>query len=199
MTQGSEREKFHGRVKGGHRACSHPGCTLVGEFRAPGVQAPGFDGPGQYRWFCLDHIRAFNARYDWFSGMSREEIEAAQMPAAGWERATRAFRPTAGVDEPPRWADFSDPLEAISARFRARAADRGSAGPSLTAEERRALAELGLAADADAKALRTRYTELLRRYHPDRNGGDRRHEKKLQAVVEAYQLLRASSWAKRSS
>ena len=49
---------------------------------------------------------------------------------------------------------------------------------------------LGLKPDADRAALRKRYAELLRRYHPDRNGGDRSHERLLQAVIEAYQRLR---------
>ena len=47
--------------------------------------------------------------------------------------------------------------------------------------------------DADRKALRTRYSQLVRRYHPDRNGGDRSMESKLQAVVEAYNLLKSSA------
>jgi curved DNA-binding protein CbpA len=49
---------------------------------------------------------------------------------------------------------------------------------------------MGLGPQADRKGLRSRYSELVRRYHPDRNGGDRSHEGKLQRVVEAYQLLR---------
>lgn len=64
------------------------------------------------------------------------------------------------------------------------------AASRLTSEDQRALKTLGLNDDADRRALRTRYSELVRKYHPDRNGGDRRFEKKLQAVVEAYQLLR---------
>jgi hypothetical protein len=139
-------------------------------------------------------VREFNAGYNYFAGMSREEIEAAQMPLAGWDQESRAFRATAGVDTPPRWADFHDPLEAISGRFRKRAAaamphERADGHP-LSAEDRRALETLGLDLDADRKALRARYSELVRRYHPDRNGGDRAYEKRLQGVVEAYQHLR---------
>ncbi len=187
-----EREKFHGRVWGSKRPCAWPKCTESGEFRAPNPYGKRADanGPGDYQWLCLNHVREFNARYDFFMGMSRDEIEAAQMPAAGWDTATRAFA-QAGVDSPPSWADFKDPLEAISARFRGRMND---AAPSrFTAEDKRALKILGLGEDADRRALRSRYSELVRQYHPDRNGGDRRFEKKLQAAVEAYQLLKGSS------
>ena len=173
--------------------CSWPGCGGCGEFRAPGGRSPGFDGPGDYRWFCLDHIRAFNSGYDYFAGMSPEEILHAQSPLAGWERETRAFSPTAGIDVPPRWADFSDPLEAISARARMRQPAGRRDGMPVTPNERRALDVLGLSLDATRHELRQRYSELVRRYHPDRNGGDRSFEARLQGVVEAYQLLRKAA------
>jgi hypothetical protein len=185
-------ERYHGRVTGAPRSCTAPGCNEPGEFRAPGNRSSSFDGPGDYRWFCLDHVREFNAGYDWFDGMSAEEIFEAQHPVAGWERASRAFSATAGIDAAPRWADFADPLEAISGRARAfRSAPRSDARV-LTPDERRAFEAMDLPLDADRTKLRKRYLELVRKLHPDRNGGDRRHEARLQAVVEAYQSLRGS-------
>ncbi|MEO6716507.1 MAG: J domain-containing protein [Novosphingobium sp.] len=190
-----QHDRFHGRRDAQGRQCGWPGCDEPGEFRAPGIRSPGFDGPGDYRWFCLDHVRAFNGDYDYFAGMSSEEIIRAQSPIHGWERETRAFSPTAGIDAMPRWADFTDPLEAISARARARVRTTGlrKDGRAVTTDERRALDVLGLPIDADRRALRTRYSELVRRYHPDRNGGDRSFEARLQGVVEAYQLLRMAA------
>lgn len=187
--------RFHGRVAS-DRICEAPGCDEPGEFRAP--REPGgnrADGPREWRWLCLDHVRAFNAGYNFFSGMDADEIAAAQRPYAGWERETRAFGHV-GADRPPRWADFSDPLDAIGARFRERmdearaaAAPRADGRP-LSGEDRASLKVLGLGPDADRRQLRTRYAELVRRYHPDRNGGDRSRERMLQAVVEAYDRLR---------
>lgn len=177
-----------------------PGCDGAGEFRAPGPRRHGFDGPGDWLWFCLDHVREFNAGYDFFKGMSADEIYAAQSPVAGWQTETRAFRPTAGIGDGPRWADFADPLDAIGARAanirrkaEGRAAEQRQAAAAafrFTAREQAALSVLGLSADDDRTKLRRRYSELVRRYHPDRNGGDRRHEGRLQRVVEAYQVLR---------
>ena len=189
-------DRFHGRHQT-QRPCDAPGCDETGEFRAPGERPSGFDGPGDYRWFCLDHVRAFNSGYDFFQGMSADEILAAQSPIHGWERETRAFRPNGNIDAAPRWADFADPLEAISARARAhmnvrRPAERED-GIVIPPEQRRALDVLALPLDADRKALRSRYSELVRKYHPDRNGGDRGYEMRLQEVVEAYQLLRKAA------
>lgn len=138
-------------------------------------------------------MRQFNAGYDWFDGMSPEEIMAAQHPIYGWDRQTRAFSPTAGIDAAPRWADFSDPLEAISQRARARKPAQRADGKVFSPDQRRALDVLGLAIDIDRRDLRKRYSELVHALHPDRNGGDRSSEKRLQAVVEAYQLLRKAA------
>ena len=188
-----KHDRFHGRVDGAGRHCQWPDCDQPGEFRAPGERRPGFDGPGEYRWFCLDHVRSFNHRYDWFEGMSAEEILRAQNPGHGWERESRAFSPTAGIDNAPRWADFADPLEAIAGRARMRKPAQRKDGRAVTPDERRALDVLGLPLDADRHALRSRYSQLVRKYHPDRNGGDRSFETRLQEAVEAYQLLRKAA------
>jgi hypothetical protein len=191
-------DRFHGRMRGSIRPCAYPGCPERGEFRAPNPygKLPGPNGPGDYQWLCLDHVRAFNAGYDWFAGMTADEISAAQSPINVWPSETRAFRANGNVDVPPKWADFHDPLDAISARFRGevneRAAARSTNGHALTADERAALKTLGLSGDADRKMLRSSYSALVRKYHPDKNGGDRSFEKKLQAVVDAYQHLRVS-------
>jgi curved DNA-binding protein CbpA len=71
---------------------------------------------------------------------------------------------------------------------------RGDAAPArFDKAQRQALAVLGLGEDADRHALRQTYSTLVRRYHPDKNGGDRSHEARLRAVIEAYQLLRKST------
>lgn len=178
--------------------CEHPTCREPGEFRAPGYRANGFDGPGEYRWFCLEHVREFNDGYNWFEGMSAEEILNAQSPVSGWRTESPTHSARAGVDGMPRWTDYNDPLEAISARANgiksraqreAREAQMAMSGV-FSKEETAALEVMGLGSDTDKARLRRRYSELVRRYHPDRNGGDRSYEARLGKVVDAYQLLR---------
>ncbi|MEO6112846.1 MAG: J domain-containing protein [Sphingomicrobium sp.] len=184
----SRQGKWHGRVEGACAACGVAGCPEPGEFRAP-LTPSDFDGPGEWQYLCLEHVRAHNARYNYFTGMSMDEIEAAQSPIAGWERATRAFA-TNGADRGPAWAEFVDPLDAIAARFRPEI--RRHPLDRFSAAERHALGVLGLGDDIDRTALRKRYSELVRRYHPDRNGGDRSFEARLQQVIGAYQALKGS-------
>lgn len=184
----SRKQKFHGRIEGAKDHCAVPGCPHAGEYKAP-VEPSDFDGPGTWRFLCLDHVRAHNAAYNYFEGMSPDEITEAQSPHGGWERSTRAFA-TVGGDPPPAWGDFADPLEAIGARFRG---GRGEQPSRFSREEQRALGVLGLGQGSDLHAVRQRYSQLVRRYHPDRNGGDRSQEGRLGEVIAAWQILKKAA------
>lgn len=185
----TKQSRLHGRVEGAKARCAIRGCCAPGEFKAP-LDPANFDGPGTWRFLCLDHVREHNAHYNYFEGMSTDEITRAQHPLAGWDRPSRRFAAN-GADPPPKWSDFSDPLQAISGRF---GNIRERSKPSrFSKDEQRALSVLGLGEDADRHELRQHYSNLVRRYHPDKNGGDRSHEQRLRDVIEAYQLLRKSA------
>jgi hypothetical protein len=173
--------RLHGRIERPQpAACEAPGCTQVGEFRAPkSNRLPGSEGGWQF--LCLEHVRAFNAGYNFFDGLSPDEIRDAQSPLAGWEQTTSPKgRPAFsfgdahdlfGADrkappQPKRWAGFGDA---------------------------QALGALGLGDAATAADVRRAYKRLVRRYHPDSNEGDRSMEGKLQAVVNAYTHLKSAS------
>src|SRR5437764_4738706 len=149
----TKQSRFHGRVEGAQAQCAVPGCGAPGEFKAP-LQPANFDGPGAWRFLCLDHVREHNAKYNFFDGMTSEEITEAQSPLAGWERPSRKFAAN-GADPPPAWSDFSDPLDAISTRF-GRVRDHKPSRFSRV--EQRALSVLGLGDDADRNQLRKRYS-----------------------------------------
>ena len=188
---GRRQGRFHGRVGGPDQPCEHPGCAEAGEFRAPRQRdGSAGDAADRWRWFCLEHVRAFNAGYNYFEGMNPDEIERAQRVYGGWERETRAFA-SAG-DPEPAWARFTDPADVLGARFTraAREAPVSRNGQILSAEDRKALKVLGLTAEAGLSDIRRAYADRVRRFHPDRNGGDRNHERALQAVISAYTHLR---------
>ena len=166
--------RFHGRYEDTGHTCEHPTCQEAGEFRAPGASGNSFDGPGQWRWFCLEHVREFNAGYDWFEGMSADEILAAQSPASGWRTESRAFRGGpgslgAGVDGMPRWSDYDDPLDAIGARaagIKSRARREAEMAPNrmgdgrFSPDEAKALEVMGRPRNRPPQ-LRRRYSELV--------------------------------------
>ena len=184
----SERAKhFYGRVEGVEHRCDADGCALPGEFRAP--RSNMGDRSEGWHWFCLEHVRAFNAAYNYFNGMNPDEIAAAQNPHPSWERATRPFASKGGLD------DADDPLGIFANRFGRRRFDEAinRGGKAVSVADRKALTVLRLDSTARFADIRRAYKELVRRYHPDSNGGDRSLEGKLQEVIDAYTHLKSAA------
>ncbi len=171
--------------------CDHPGCTVAGEFRAP----MGRQREGEYFCFCLDHVREYNASYNYFSGMSPEAMASYQRDAAVGHRPTwaigqietaRAWRQ--GSDDPSR---FADPLGMFGARANRSARAAEPQKPRYGIAARKALDQLGLDETADADTIRSRYKNMVKRLHPDANGGDRSLEDKLREIIRAYNYLKS--------
>ena len=167
--------RFHGRIARDGR-CDAPGCEAAGEFRAPvSNRVPG--EVGGWQWLCLDHVRNYNAAYNFFDGLSPDEIAEAQSPLAGW----------AHVAGGANGYKFNDPLNMMDGRF----------GPAPAASPRRTPTGEVLS-DRDVAALTTLGLDASA-YHPDTNGGDRGAERKLQDVVQAYtHLISLPAYARRS-
>ena len=169
--------------------CNYPGCEEAGEFRAP----MGRLREGQYFCFCLDHVREYNASYNYFNGMSDDAIARYQRDdlvghrptwSMGVNRAGRAFR-----EDPADPKSFYDPLGLFRARSHRARPEAKQSRYGLAATK--ALTTLGLDDSADSAAIRSRYKDLVKRLHPDANGGDRSSEDKLREIIRAYKYLKS--------
>lgn len=180
-------------LKPGERACDHPGCRLAATAKAPKSR----DMLNEHYWFCQPHAAEYNRNWNFFAGMSEGEVRRRQheelftggrptweMKAGRMSREAAAFAAKFGQGQ-----GYRDPFNMFG----------GTTGPRAAPEpedrrigkiERSALADLDLDVNADGAKIRSRYTELVRRLHPDANGGDRSGEHKLQRVIKAYQSLR---------
>jgi hypothetical protein len=180
--------------------CAHPGCTEPGLYRAPTAR-PGsaFDppeGPPRWQYLCLEHVRAFNAGWNFFAGMDEADVRRAQSPYPTWERATRAFAHNAHAGGPDGGADR---VEDVLGVLRWRTMEpSGRRDPALSAADRAALSQLGLQEDATLAEVKATYRRLARRYHPDANSGSRKHEGRFQTLSEAAAHLEASMTFRRS-
>lgn len=173
------------------RACDHVGCTQAGEHRAPKAR----DKLDQHWWFCADHAAEYNRRWNFFEGMDTEELSAFEQAEWVGHRPTWAFRAGRSSRE---WAAYR------GGRMRDRFGvfEGGRDEVDLPPRARRigrtqalALEALGLDERADGQAVRYRYADLVKRYHPDSNGGDRSQEDQLNRVLRAYQVLKQSGMA----
>jgi hypothetical protein len=175
-------------------ACQWKGCVAAGVHRAP----RGRGHEGQYFLLCLEHIRQFNASYNYFAGMSNADIEAYQKDsvtghrptwkagANAWSHGTRHGMGSTGG----HGRRFSDPHGFFSWRRSEAGGSEGEQRRTLRPLELKALESLNLTAAAARDEIKARFKELVKRHHPDANGGDKRSEDKLREIIQAYNYLK---------
>ena len=162
-----------------------PGCAEAGEYRAPKSRARLRD----YWWFCLDHVRAYNAAWDYYRGMSPGQIEMELRRDTAWQRPSWPL----GRLGAAAWDQeaLRDPLRALEAGRLCRNGRGHASSQKAPAELREPLAALGLSWPLTLEALKSRYKELAKANHPDTNGGDRAAEERFKAINLAYAALRS--------
>ena len=176
------------------RACDHVGCSHAGAHRAPKKR----EHNGEFWWFCLDHASEYNRRWNYFAGMSDAELAAYDRAEAAGHRPTWTFRAARGDRLSAAQRNFQggkrrDPFGMF-------AGDSGPGGaraerddaPHYSRLQLLALETLDLTPGTDPAAIRIRYAELVKRYHPDSNGGDRTMETQLHKVIRAFQTLKST-------
>lgn len=181
------------RVEPSIRACDIQGCAGSGTHRAP----KGRNAEGEYFWFCLDHVRQYNKSYNYFSGMNDAAIQAFQKNSVVGHRPTWRMGISGNVGAGSRsagpgfvWSGASeDPVELLGEGFQTR-------GPEperrkLRNMEMKSLRTLGLDMAASSEEVKARYKILVKRHHPDANGGDRSCEDRLREVIQAYSYLKS--------
>lgn len=171
------------------RECDHPGCTLAGQYRAP--KSP--DALDEYLWFCKDHAREYNLKWNFFAGQTESEMLDSMERDRIWGRATNA---TGARDETRAWQrlGIEDPHQLLG--------DKATRNPGTNANrtgtrrlpstERKALEILDARDHWSRVQIRKQYKSLVKDLHPDMNAGNRADEDRLQEVVWAWEQIKIS-------
>lgn len=169
------------------RPCGWPGCGARGAYRAPKSR----DALRDFHWFCLRHVRLYNAAWSYFDGLDAAAIEAIRRGDASWHR------PTWPLGGRGRAYAAADAAGAAFAEARGGGERREEAPPPRPPDPARdkALARLGLDGGASPGEIKARYKTLARRHHPDANGGCKRAEERLKTINAAYGYLRGGAAA----
>ena len=170
------------------RECEHDGCDLPGQYRAP--KSP--DHLDEYLWFCKDHVREYNLKWNFFNGSTEDEMNAQIDKDRVWERETKPFGRQSA--EQRAWARLGvdDPHQVLGENATQNPGKSITGTRRLPPTERRAL-EILEAKDHWTKVeIRKQYKSLIKILHPDMNGGDRSDEDRLQEVVWAWDQIKES-------
>jgi len=182
-----------------HPACQWKGCGRPAPHRAP----KGRGRDGEYFCFCIDHVREYNAAYNYFNGMSDDQVADFQKDALtghrptwkvganSWAHGTRDnVTGSDGVAQGHAGANMHDPHGLFAERARKAREEPVERRRQLKPIERKSLETLHLSDGATKEEIKSRFKELVKRHHPDANGGDTRSEDTLREIIQAYNYLK---------
>jgi hypothetical protein len=182
-------------------ACQWPSCSAPATHRAP----KGRLRVGEYWRFCLEHVREYNNSYNFFAGMSEDAVAKYQKEALTGHRPTWKMGSVGGRRQGARrgpgefrGADWvtDDPFslfgEGGGGSFGH--ARKVPEGRKILNAQRRALDVLGLEPDAKRADIKSKFKVLVKRHHPDANGGDRGSEERLREIIQAYNYLKSAGF-----
>jgi hypothetical protein len=190
-------------LKPGEKPCQWPDCRRAASARAPKSR----ERLNEFYDFCQGHAAEYNKGWNFYAGMSEGEIRAQQeneamtggrptweMKAGKGSREAAAFAAKMGTANTKGAGSWQDSFGLFGRRVRDQATPEGELHP-MGKLERAALLDLDLDHRADKATIKARYHELLKRFHPDLNQGDRGAEAKLQRVIKAYKTLKKAGMA----
>ncbi len=170
-------------ASGVFRVCDNPSCEFEGLYRAPKSR----NNINEYYWFCLEHVREYNKSWNYFENSAEKEIEDFRYDAMLGHRPTWQFglgnKSTDALKTAFRQfmnGSFSDKIPNSSEEKEVR---------KLTQKEKKSFAVLELDINSDKKAIKKRYKELVKKYHPDVNKDNKHSEERFKQVTEAYKIL----------
>jgi DnaJ-domain-containing protein 1 len=191
------RRGMSGAFETSSRTCEHPNCENAGKYRAP--KSP--DDLDDFFWFCLDHVREYNLKWNFFENHTEAELEKQFAADKVWERPTKPFGEKGKTAQGARaeakaWArlGIDDPMEVLgdNATRNPGSVKPGGATRRLPPTERKALEILDARDHWSRSEIRRQYKSLVKDLHPDMNGGNRDDEDRLQEVVWAWEQIKES-------
>ena len=177
-----------GAVDTSTRGCDHPGCDEAGQYRAP--KSP--DLLDQYFWFCKDHVRDYNLKWNFFHGQTEEDYARLIDSDRVWGRETKPFGQRS--EEARAWQRLGveNPAEILGGNATQNHGKGIGGTRKLPPTERRALEILDAKDHWSKPEIRKQYKSMVKDLHPDMNGGNRADEDRLQEVVWAWDQIKES-------
>ena len=162
--------------------CEWDNCNESGEFKAPLEK----DNSRKYRWLCEEHIKLFNKNWNYFEGMQQSEIEAFLKSDLTWHRPTQKF----GSSDNFFNILWNNALNDKFVFFKQEKITNGLGDKKLNEKDKDAFRIMGLEFNADWAIIQKKFKTLVKKFHPDRNAGNKKFEDKLKKITLAYSHLK---------
>lgn len=165
--------------------CAHEGCMMGGDYKAPASRALN-----SYYHFCLDHVREYNKKWNYFDGMSEDDIADYINNATTWERETYSFHDQNKMERFLRNKLRQDYFSEDGPSPNSQKEHRENVFRQTGTPEGEAMAIMDLYPPLTLADIKTKYKQLVKKHHPDANGGDKESEEILKKINMAYTVLK---------
>ena len=162
--------------------CDWTNCKKSGEFKAPQEK----DNSKNYKWLCEEHIKLFNNNWNYFEGMSQNEIENFIKSDITWHRPTQKF----GSSDNFFNILWNNALNDNFNLFKGEKIFRDSKYNRLNEKDKDAFKIMGLEINTEWLIIQKKFKTLVKKFHPDRNAGNKQFEDKLKKITLAYSHLK---------
>ena len=168
--------------------CEWENCMEIGDYKAPMEK----DNSKNYRWLCVEHIKLFNKSWDYFDGMCQNEIENFLKSDLTWHRPTQKF----GSSDNFFNILWNNALNDKFNFFKKEEMRNGLNSRKLNEKDRNAFKILGLEINDNWPIIQKKFKTLVKKFHPDKNAGNKQFEDKLKKITLAYSHLKIIMMAK---
>ena len=161
--------------------CEWKNCRETGEFKAPAER----DNSKNFKWLCKEHIKLFNQKWNYFEGMSQNEIENFLKSDLTWHRPTQKFGSADNYFNILWNNTLSDKFKIFM--------ENGSIHINrriLCEKDKDAFRIMDLELGADWTSIQKKFKTLVKKFHPDKHSGNKQYEDKLKKITLAYSHLK---------
>jgi len=168
------------------KICEWSKCSDEGTHRAPKSRSE----LNSFLWFCISHAREYNKSWNYYEGMSDDDVEADVRKDTVWQRPTWRLgtNDPANLESAVNFNSIHDPFDILH-NMRPKVGAHSAKETIYSSEQFRALAIFGLERPGNISNIKQRYKELVKRYHPDAKGLDANSDEKIKDVNQAYKIL----------
>ena len=167
------------------KRCDSAKCLEKGEFRAPKSRVTLND----YYYFCLNHIKEYNKTWDFYKGMSVDQIEKSMRNDTVWDRPSWPLKGKNKIT----FDDISEYIEEFvqtgGDKINKNYFNNKLLDETLSIEEKKAVKQLELSIPLSLEKVKKNYKKLVKIFHPDVNGNNKKAEEKFKEINESYRLL----------
>ena len=162
--------------------CDHKSCDKIGKYKAPIEK----DNSKKFKWLCLDHIKKFNRSWDYFKGMSDQEVCEFLKSDMTWHKPTRSFSSPDNFFNILWKNTLNEEGDILGNGY----GKKFSRKINFSDKDREAFKIIKLEAGEKWDKIQNQFKKLVKKYHPDMNAGNKKYEEKLKIVTLAYTQLK---------